>query len=143
MSALRCLCEMRAYQKNLPREVEDLVMKQDPVNKKSRPDKPGRIYAKRLFARNPLPIARGSNGDYQLGSSPGSESSLDQTFPGLHTPVVHLGLAPHYSGGTAPVLHRTSLLSPHGHLTFSYEVVALHCHNTIIAVSCQTHIGQN
>jgi len=46
---------MRAYQKNLPREVEDLVMKQDPVNKKSRPDKPGRIYAKNCLHEIPSP----------------------------------------------------------------------------------------
>lgn len=30
--------------------------------------------------------------------------------------VAYLGLTPHYSGGTAPVLHRTFLLSPYGHL---------------------------
>ncbi len=38
---------------------------------------------------NPLPIARRSNGDRYIGSSPGSESSLLQTFPRL-SPQWHL-----------------------------------------------------
>ena len=43
-------------------------------------------------------------------------------LPKMIIPVVYDGFAPQYSGGTAPALHRTSLLSPVGHLS-RYEVV--------------------
>ena len=40
-------------------------------------------------------------------------------------PVACSGFAPRYSGGTAPVLHRSSLLSPVGHLLRIYSVVKI------------------
>ena len=43
-------------------------------------------------------------------------------LPKTFVPVAFDGFAPQYSGGTAPALHRTSLLSPVGHLS-RYEVV--------------------
>ena len=46
------------------------------------------------------------NGDCYTGSSPGSGSLRFQTFPEQFVPVASLGVAPHYSGGTAPALHR-------------------------------------
>ena len=33
------------------------------------------------------------------------------------------GVAPHYSGGTVPAFHRSSLLSPDGHLSYPYLTV--------------------
>lgn len=65
------------------------------------------------------------------GSCPGSGSLLAQTFPRLSSQWLSigftpysLGFAPHYSGGTAPVLHRSSLLSPCGRLSHMYEINA-------------------
>lgn len=60
-----------------------------------------------------LPIARRSNGDFPAGSSPDSASSLLQPS---RFPSDIFGFARPYSGGTVPVFHRTSLLSPCGHL---------------------------
>ena len=39
--------------------------------------------------------------------------------------VVYLGFAPHYSGGTAPVFHRSSLLSLFRHLAKYYEIFTI------------------
>ncbi len=63
-------------------------------------------------SNNLLPIARRSNGDCQIGSSPGSGSSLLQTFPEFTFQWHILEVAHQYSGGTAPAFYRTSLLSP-------------------------------
>ena len=57
-------------------------------------------------SNNPLPIARGYNGDWQTGSSPGSRSLLLQTFPRRvsqwHTldslPITVAGPRRHYTG---------------------------------------------
>ena len=84
---------------------------------------PGRSLTQKL-RQNPLPIARGSSGDCQTGSSPGSGSLLAQTFPRLSSQWHSYEFAPHYSGGTAPALHRTSLLSPYGHLS-RYEIIKI------------------
>ena len=43
----------------------------------------------------------------------------------IHVSVAYLGFAPHYSGGTAPVLHRSSLLSLLRHLSQLYAIVVL------------------
>ena len=76
----------------------------------------------KIVSRNPLPVARRYSGDCWLGSSPGSGSSRLQTFPEPFFQWYLLKQLSHYSGGTAPVLHRTSLLSPHGHLNPLYAV---------------------
>lgn len=58
---------------------------------------------------------------YKTGSSPDSASSLLQPS---RSPQISdfVGFTLHYSGGTVPVFHRSSLLSPTGHL-FSYEAI--------------------
>ncbi len=76
----------------------------------------------KVVSRNPLPVARRYSGDCWLGSSPGSGSSQLQTFPEPFFQWHLLKQLSHYSGGTAPALHRTSLLSPCGHLNPLYAV---------------------
>ena len=57
--------------------------------------------------QNPLPIARGYNGDCQTGSSPDSGSLLTQTFPRLTSQWHLMGLLPNTVAG--PRRHSTGL----------------------------------
>ena len=77
---------------------------------------------KKLFARTQRDIYKTSPSHrswvkrwYKIGSSPDSTSSLS-CLPDFS--VTFPGFAPYYSGGTVPASHRSSLLSPHGHLSF-------------------------
>ena len=52
------------------------------------------------------------------------------SLPGTVRPSDILGIAPHYSGGTAPAFNRSSLLSPitghlHQHIEFFYYALSI------------------
>ena len=59
--------------------------------------------------RHLLPVARGSSSDAKTGSSSGSGSWFASSSQNKIS-VTFLKRSPPYSGGTAPVFHRTSLL---------------------------------
>ena len=99
---------------------------------------PRLIISKHTLICNPLPISRRSNGDCQIGSSPGSGSQLPQTFPGFSSQWYFFGFTPHYSGGTAPAFHRSSLLSPEGHLTLCIELSLGKCKIKKLLTMCRS-----
>ena len=110
-----------AMEKNLsPKEKDPFLPRQKRVSlRKHRYLKNPGICQDSIYtnvSQIPFPIARrllkpmASNGDCQSGSSPGSRSSLFCAFPRFPS-VTSCRFAPCYSGGTAPVLHRSSLLS--------------------------------
>jgi hypothetical protein len=64
-----------------------------------------KIAGKKDYSNNPLPIARGYNGDCQIGSSPGSGSLLPQPSQDLRLsgnlgslPITVAGPRRHYTG---------------------------------------------
>ena len=70
------------------------------------------MFPPRLFASQILSLSlAGQTKIVRTGSCPGSDSLLYSKPSQAVSPVASYEAAPHYSGGTAPVFHRTSLLS--------------------------------
>lgn len=99
-----------------------LIMPQKEIKKSTLLDRKRVEYARQKDLQSSTPSYRSwVKRLYKTGSSPDSASSLLQPS---RSPQISdfVGFTLHYSGGTVPVFHRSSLLSPTGHL-FSYEVI--------------------
>lgn len=79
------------------------------------------------FMNTHLPIARRSNGDTKQAVL----LTLLPRYPSSRFLSDIIGFAPHYSGGTVPAFHRSSLLSPQGTFLFIFG-----CHYSITLDSC-------
>ena len=75
----------------------------------------------------PFPSLVGSNGDIRQAVL----LTLLPRYPSSRFLSDIIGFAPHYSGGTVPAFHRSSLLSPQGTFLFIFG-----CHYSITLDSC-------
>ena len=83
--------------------------------------------AKRHLYDIPFPSLVGSNGDIRQAVL----LTLLPRYPSSRFLSDIIGFAPHYSGGTVPAFHRSSLLSPQGTFLFIFG-----CHYSITLDSC-------
>ena len=91
-------------------------------------DKVDSVQAKEIgFMNTHLPIARRSNGDTKQAVL----LTLLPRYPSSRFLSDIIGFALHYSGGTVPAFHRSSLLSPQGTFLFLFG-----CHYSITLDSC-------